>query len=286
MIGLGAMGSALAHGLLRAGHRVTVWNRTSQRAAPLVQAGATLAADVASAVADSPVVIVCVSDYAATQDILSSPQVRTQLPGKVVVQLSTGTPGEARAGAHWAQESGAEYLDGAILAYPDQIGTPDAAVFVAGASSTFEKCEPLLKPLAGGLAHVGEPIGAASALDCAVLSFLFGALLGALHGARICEVEGLRVDEFGGLLNELMPVVSGEVTQITGRIQSDTFDGTQAALRTYADAAQRLVHQGRDGSVNSGFPSYASSAFQQGIAAGFGGEDLAALIKVFRTRAD
>lgn len=284
MIGLGAMGSALAHGLLRAGHRVTVWNRTAQRAEPLVRAGATHAANAATAVTDSPVVIICVSNYAATQDILSAPDVRTQLPGKVVVQLSTGTPAEARAGLQWAQEIGAEYLDGAILAYPDQIGTPNAAVFVAGATSTFGKCEPLLKPLAGGLAHVGEQVGAASALDCAALSFLFGAFLGVLHGARICEVEGLRVDEFGGLLNELMPVVSGEVKHITGRIQHDTFDETQAALRTYADAALRLIQQAQDGSVNSGFPAYASSAFQQGIDAGLGGQDLAALIKVFRTR--
>lgn len=284
VIGLGAMGTALAHGLLRSGRAVTVWNRTSHRAAPLVSAGATQAPDAASAVIDSPVVIICVSDYAATLDILSAPEVRTQLSGKVVVQLSTGTPAEARAGAQWALECGAEYLDGAILAYPNQIGTPDAAVLVAGATSTFGKCEPLLQPLAGGLAHVGEQVGAASALDCAALSFIFGALLGALHGARICEVEGLRVDEFGGMLNELMPVVSGEVRHLAGRIQADTYGETQAALRTYADAAVRLVQQARDGSMNSGLPAYASSAFQQGVDAGFGGEDLAALIKVFRTR--
>jgi 3-hydroxyisobutyrate dehydrogenase-like beta-hydroxyacid dehydrogenase len=284
IIGLGAMGAALARALMRAGHGVVVWNRTQARAEPLVHEGATLAADAAAAVAASPMVIVCVNDYEVTREILSAPAVRAALSGRVLVQLSTGTPNEARAGAQWAQEVGAGYLDGAILAYPDQMGTPEAALLVAGPLPTFQGCEPLLRSLAGGLTHVGEQVGAASALECAALSFIFGAMLGALHGARICEVEGLPVDEFGGMLGELMPVVGGEVHHLTARIQSERYDGTQAALRTYAAAAVRLVQQARDGQIPSGFPAYASSAFQQGVDAGLGDEDLAALIKAFRSR--
>jgi 3-hydroxyisobutyrate dehydrogenase-like beta-hydroxyacid dehydrogenase len=279
------MGSALARALLRDGHRVTVWNRTRTKAEPLVRDGAILAPDPASAVVGSPVVIVCVDNYEVTRAILSAPDVRPHLRGRVVVQLSTGTPQEARDGERWARDSGADYLDGAILAYPDQMGTPEAALLVAGAESTFQRCEPLLRPLAGGLTYVGEQPGAASALDCAALSFVFGALLGALHGARICEIEGLRVDEFGSMLAELLPVVGGEVKQLSERIQADRYDGSQAALRTYAAAAVRLVQEARDSRIDSGFPAYASGAFQKGMNAGFGSEDLAALIKVLRTGA-
>jgi 3-hydroxyisobutyrate dehydrogenase-like beta-hydroxyacid dehydrogenase len=283
VIGLGAMGSALARALLRDGRRVTVWNRTSAKADPLVREGATAAPDPASAVAASPVVLVCVDDYEVTRAILSDHRIRPGLCGKVLVQLSTGTPQEARDAERWARETEAEYLDCAILAYPDQMGTPEAALFVAGAEATFRRCEPALRSLAGGLTYVGEQIGAASALDCAALSFVFGALLGALHGARICEVENLRVDEFGAMLAELAPVVSAEVKQVSERIQTDRYDGSQAALRTYAAAAVRLVQQARDGRIDSGFPAYAFGAFQKGMNAGFGGEDLAALIKVMRT---
>ena len=283
VLGLGAMGSALARALLRDGRRVTVWNRTSAKADPLVREGATAAPDPASAVAASPVVLVCVDDYEVTRAILSDHRIRPGLCGKVLVQLSTGTPQEARDAERWAQETEAEYLDCAILAYPDQMGTPEAALFVAGAEATFRRCEPALRSLAGGLTYVGEQIGAASALDCAALSFVFGALLGALHGARICEVENLRVDEFGAMLAELAPVVSAEVKQVSERIQTDRYDGSQAALRTYAAAAVRLVQQARDGRIDSGFPAYAFGAFQKGMNAGFGGEDLAALIKVMRT---
>jgi 3-hydroxyisobutyrate dehydrogenase-like beta-hydroxyacid dehydrogenase len=285
VIGLGAMGSALAGALLRAGYRVTVWNRTSTRAEPLVRDGATLAPDLAAAADAAPVVIVCVDSYEVTRTILSGEDVRPHISGRVLVQLSTGSPREAREAERWARDNGAEYLDGAILAYPDQIGTAEAALLVAGAEPTFRRCEPLLRSLAGGLTYVGDQVGAASALDCAALSFVFGALLGALHGARICEVESLRVDDFGSMLAELVPVVGGEVRQLTERIQADRYDGSQAALRTYAAAAIRLVQQARDASIDSGFPSYASGAFQKGMKAGLGSEDLAALIKVMRSGA-
>ena len=282
MIGLGAMGSALARALLRGGNRVAVWNRTSAKAEPLGRDGAHIATDAASAVGASPVVLVCVDNYAVSHAILSAADVRPRLSDRVLVQLSTGSPQEARESERWARDSGAGYLDCAILAYPHQIGTPEAALLVAGDEATFKRCEPLLRSLAGGLTYVSEQIGAASALDCAALSFFFGAFLGALHGSRICEVEGLRVDEFGSMLAELMPVVGGEVKQLTERIQANRYSGTQAALRTYWAAAMRLMQQARDSQIDSEFPAYASRVFQMGMNAGFGDEDLATLIKVLR----
>ena len=282
VIGLGAMGSSLARALLRHGHQVTVWNRTSTKAEPLARDGAEPVADLSSAVAASPVLIICVDNYQVTRDILAAHDVRPHLSGRTLVQLSTGTPQEARDGERWTRESGAEYLDGAILAYPDQMGTPEAALLVSGAQATFQRCEPLLRSLAGGLTYVGEQVWAASALDCAALSFVFGALLGALHGARICEVEGLRVDEFGSMLAEFMPVVGNEVRQLSERIQANRYDGSQAALRTYSAAAMRLVQQARDSRIDADFPRYAADALEHGMSAGLGNEDLAALIKVLR----
>jgi hypothetical protein len=108
-------------------------------------------------------------------------------------------------------------------------------------------------------------------------------LLGALHGARICEVEGLRVDEFGSMLADLVPVV--EVKHLTERIQTDRYGGSQAALRTYAAAAVRLVQQARDGAINRDFPTYACEALQKGMNAGFGDEDLASVVKTLRADA-
>lgn len=283
VIGLGAMGSALARALLRDGHRVTVWNRTNAKAEPLVRDGAALAPDPASAVADSPVVVVSVDDYEVTYTILSQPEVRPHLAGRVMVQLSSGTPREAREGERWARDSEAEYLDGEILAYPDMIGTPEAAIVVAGAEETLRRCEPLLRSLAGGLTYLGEQVGAAAALTMAVMSVTYGALLGAIHGARVCEVEALRVDDFASRLQaDDMPTIGVAVKELGERIQANQYDESQATLRTYAVAAEQFLQHARDSRIDTNFPVYVSGTLQKGMNAGLGGDDLAALIKVLR----
>ena len=281
VIGLGAMGSTLAQVLLGNGYRVTVWNRTTAKAEPLVRDGAVLAQSAASAVGASPIVVVCVLDYKATNEILGTKEVASALAGRVLVQLTTGSPQEARDGEVWARERGADYLDGAILAYPSQIGT-DATILISGAETAFRRSEPLLKILAGNLTYLGEQVGSASALDCATLSYLLAALLGFFHGARVCESEGLRVDSFGSMLADLAPVLGGEVKHLGEVIQAGEYDRPQSSLMTYASAAERLVRQAQDAQINSEFPTFASGLFRQAMAAGHGEEEVAALVKVLR----
>ena len=70
VIGLGNMGSALARALLEDGYAVTVWNRSQEKAAPLVDKGAVLAPSPSAAITDSPMIMVCVTNYTAANHIL------------------------------------------------------------------------------------------------------------------------------------------------------------------------------------------------------------------------
>ena len=158
MIGLGVMGAALARTLLSSGYHVTVWNRTSAKAEPLVRDGAVLAPSVASAVGASPIVLVCVEDYKVTRNILGTKEVAPFLAGRVLVELSTGTPQDARDAEAWAREQGVDYVDGAIMTTPSQIGRLDTPIFASGAETAFRRSEAVLKTLAGNLMYMGESI--------------------------------------------------------------------------------------------------------------------------------
>jgi 3-hydroxyisobutyrate dehydrogenase-like beta-hydroxyacid dehydrogenase len=100
VIGLGHMGSALARVLQQNGCTVTVWNRSPEKAAPLLEMGAALAPSAAAAVIASPLILVCVTNYAASNRILD--EVAADLAGKLLVQFTTGSPQEARASEGWA----------------------------------------------------------------------------------------------------------------------------------------------------------------------------------------
>jgi 3-hydroxyisobutyrate dehydrogenase-like beta-hydroxyacid dehydrogenase len=141
MIGLGAMGSALARALLKSGHGLTVWNRSPQKMEPLAALGAETAERVADAVQASPLIMVCIDNYAATSQLLSSDDVVPHLAGRTVIQLGTGTPREARDTETWLQDCGADYLDGAIDSYPDGIGAADGRILFSGSKAAFARSE-------------------------------------------------------------------------------------------------------------------------------------------------
>jgi 3-hydroxyisobutyrate dehydrogenase-like beta-hydroxyacid dehydrogenase len=114
MIGLGAMGSALARTFIGAGHSVTVWNRTADRMQPLVSLGATAANAPDDAAKASPVFVVCIDNYGATRRLIEEAGMLEPLAGRTLVQLSTGTPAEARDFSGWLATHGVNVLDGAI----------------------------------------------------------------------------------------------------------------------------------------------------------------------------
>src|SRR5258706_15926947 len=126
VIGTGTMGSALVRALLAAGHPVTAWNRTPGRAAPLGSAGASIAADPAVAVQASDLVLMCVSDQAAADELLSSGSLADLLRDRSLVQLTTGTAADGRRNAAWASSRGIGYVDTAIPPYPPATRTAGA----------------------------------------------------------------------------------------------------------------------------------------------------------------
>ncbi len=283
VIGLGTMGSTLARLLLRDGYAVTVWNRTRDKADPLVRDGAVSAPNAAAAVAASPLVVVCVYDYRAASEILDTTEVASALAGRVLVQLTTGSPQEARDSEAWARRRGADYVDGAIQAAPSQMARPDTTILVSGAESAYRRSESVLKTFGGNVKYLGEPVGAASAMDLATLSYVYGATLGFFHGARIAESEGFRVDHYGSIVAEISPTF-GEFFRHEGAvIHSGHYEVTESPLRISVEATARLEQAARAGGINAEFPAFASALFKRAMVAGYADEEVAAVIKVLRT---
>lgn len=278
VIGLGAMGSVLAAHLLRNGFAVTVWNRTPEKAQALIREGAVYTREISAAVAASPVIIVCVKDYAATGAALAD----IALSGKTLVQLSTGTPQDARDAEAWARSKGANYLDGAILATPSQMGRPDTPIFLSGSQEAYQQSEPALKALAGTLLYMGEAAGAAAAWDLSLLSSMLGMMTGFFHGARLMESEGLRVDALGATIAQIAPVLGEMVRSTSEDIQREDYGQPESSLEICAQTFELLIRQAQEAGITAEIPTFELQLFNKGRAAGYGNDKLASLIKTLR----
>src|SRR5258706_3090773 len=276
-LGLGLMGSAVARSFVNAGRRLTVWNRSGAKAQPLIQLGANAAGSVRSAVAASPIVLICIDGYRTTQTLFDEPGVVRLLPGRIIVQLSTGSPSEAREAEAWFSARGALYLDGAILGGPATMGTSKCTVLVSGQREIFERCAPLLDALGGGTRHIGERIGTAAAIDMAYLARQYGMYAGVAHGVLICESEAADLEVFASVFAE----------NDTGRgmidaVSKGAFSNPPATLSVWNAALRRLQEQARDAGINREVPDLVSGILNRAEAAGFGAEHIAAMVKVLR----
>ncbi|MBM7169304.1 NAD(P)-dependent oxidoreductase [Streptomyces sp. G44] len=238
VLGLGAMGSAIARTFLERGFRTTVWNRTAAKAAPLADAGATVAATAAEAVAASPLVVVCLLDGAAVDEVLAS--VDTAVAGKALVNVTSGSPAQARAHERWAVERGAQYIDGKVMGDPPDVGKPHVVFPFSGSRAAYEAHEPTLRVL-GGIAYHGEDAGAAAVEFMAQVGMGFDLLIGFLHTLKLVQREGVDVAAFTDRLATSVAAYPPLLTSMAQAVKSGEYGPDLGSLDVQAALMDDLI---------------------------------------------
>ncbi|MBJ6762826.1 NAD(P)-dependent oxidoreductase [Myxococcaceae bacterium JPH2] len=279
VIGSGLMGTALARAFAAAGHDVAVWNRTHSKAKAV--GGSTQAfEDLREAVSGRELVVVSLSNYAASAELFGTPSVAAALTGTTLVQLTSGSPADARSGQEWAKAHGVNYLDAAILAYPSFVATEYATVFYAGSRPVFERHRETLQAIASNSVYVDEAIGSAATLDCAILEAYYGGTLAVLHAAAMCKAEGLDPKLFFAQKNSFLGLISVTADAAQGMVERNDFSGDQCSLNTHVAAIEHIVRLSRDARISARFPLELLENYRRALGAGLGPQELPA---VFRT---
>jgi 3-hydroxyisobutyrate dehydrogenase-like beta-hydroxyacid dehydrogenase len=283
VLGLGAMGSTLARVLLERGHRVTVWNRSdTERAAAVAAAGAARAGTPADAVSAAPLVLMCVTDYLAADEVLAGPAVLTALAGRTFVQLSNGNEEQVRAQQARVRAAGAGTLAGGILGYPRHIGRPETVIMYAGDRGAFEEHATTLADLAGAQRYFGEDPGPPNAVYVAAFGFYFAALAGFLEAAALAESRGVPPREFAKAMPGMSALLLDHIGDATRRIEEGDFGGDQATVDVHLVGSSRRRRTQDDAGLGSLMTGAFVEYCRQAAEAGEGGEDIAALIKRMR----
>ncbi|MEU4302754.1 NAD(P)-dependent oxidoreductase [Kitasatospora aureofaciens] len=280
LLGLGAMGTALARAWLAAGHPLTVWNRSVARAEALAAEGAVVAATAAEAVAAGRLVVVCLLDDASIEEALAG----ADLAGRDLVNLVTSTPGQARARAAWAGARGARYLDGGIMAVPPMIGVPEAGayVFYSGSAELFEEHrEALAAPAA--VRYVGADAGHAALHDVALLSAMYGMFAGVAHAFALVRGEAVKPGDLAPLLGGWLTAMAGSVERTAAQLESgDYTTGVVSNLAMQVAGKETLLRTAEEQRVSVELLSPFFRLMEHRLALGSGAEDVTGVVDLLR----
>jgi len=278
VVGLGAMGSALAQTLLQNGFTVTVWNRSAEKAEPLVAAGAVAAGTVAEAVAASPATITCIASHDKTIELLND--IAGTLEGRTIIELSTGGSEEAEALAKLLSENGASWLIGIINAYPTAIGKPETVLTVVGAQDVWETWQRAVKALGGGSMHVGTEAGMLATLFAALFTTRQGFMFGMIYGGLVCKKAGIPLDTFAGLVPVTLGVLPSYHKYFADTVPAKNFDNPPATMTTYAAALDDALSTFKALDAPAELPQLFSDLAHQGVDAGLSDKALTALVEL------
>ncbi|HEX3121609.1 MAG TPA: NAD(P)-dependent oxidoreductase [Candidatus Acidoferrum sp.] len=183
LIGLGGMGTGMAKSLLRAGHGVTVFNRTRARADALKADGATVAATIADACRSGIVMTMVADDAALESQVFGDAGILASLP-RNGIHISCSTIGVALSDRLTAAHSaaGQEFISCPVFGRPDAAEAGRLAVVAAGPANAVERCKPLFEAFGPKLLILGEKPSLANVVKLSG-NFLIASVLESLSEA-------------------------------------------------------------------------------------------------------
>jgi 3-hydroxyisobutyrate dehydrogenase-like beta-hydroxyacid dehydrogenase len=278
VIGLGAMGSALARSHVKADRSVTVWNRSPKKVAALLADGA-IAADTASeAIAASPVTITCVKSHPQTMEILKN--AANALPGKTIIELSTGGAAEAEALTQMLEGAGAEWMVGIINAYPHMIGKEDTVLTVVSSEEQWDAYRPIVQTMGGASVRVGDKAGMLAALFAGLFTVRQGFMWGMIYGALACKKAGIPIQTFSDLVPISMGMMKPYYDYFAATAPEADYDDPPATMRTYAAALEDVLASFEALGARDELPRLFVDMAQKGMDAGLEDKALTAVIDV------
>ncbi|ASS85835.1 3-hydroxyisobutyrate dehydrogenase [Geobacillus lituanicus] len=282
-IGLGVMGSRMARRLLEAGFNVTVYNRTTEKAVPLVNLGARQAATVAELAGEADIICTCLSMpddvievYTGEGGVLSAAH-----PGTICLDFTTVGPKTSRFVARRAGERGVAYLDAPVSGGPEGAEQGALTIMVGGAKEAWEQVRPLLQALGKTVEYLGES-GAGSAAK------VINQYLVAVHSVAAAEamVAGVAYGLDAGKLYRLLKESYGDSRMLRRHMEQFVLPRqfTPGGAVKYVHKDVRLANELMDEIGLGRLGMQAEEAFAEAVAAGLADLDMSAVIQPLEQR--
>src|SRR6202023_3264979 len=283
-LGLGIMGSGMASNLLKAGYKLTVWNRSTEKCEPFAKKGARVADTPAAAVRDVDLVMYSLSNDQAVEEVVFGAKgiLRGIRESQIAIDMSTVLPATSLREQQAYAKRGVDFLDAPVFGSKQEAAKAKLWIMAAGNKAIFEKVKPVLE-------HLGQTVHYFGKNGNAMAMKLVGNLIVALELEALSE--GLILAQKAGLdLNTVMEVVKVADFRLPllvsngQNILKRDFSHRFALDLMLKDAG--LIERFGD-SLESPMPTLrvVEKNLESAVALGFGKENASALIKALEREA-
>ncbi len=277
-IGLGKMGIPMAEQLINAGYALSVYNRSKDKEDSLKARGVEVASTPSSLLAKCDLVFLMVSDDEAVKQIFTAENglLANESTGKIIVNMSTVSPGISKEMAALCERKGNAYLDAPVSGSVKQAETGTLVIMVGGEENTFEKVKPVFEKLGKLSMRVGDN-GAGNSAKLAINSLL------ALHAQGLAETVLFAQANQINTEDLLTLIGNSAIGNIFGKIKGD------AIVADNYSAAFALKHIVKDlklakaEGLSAPLANAALATFQNAENK-YGNEDIIAVLKALKEK--
>ncbi|MBD2771024.1 NAD(P)-dependent oxidoreductase [Iningainema sp. BLCCT55] len=282
-IGLGNMGQAMAGNLLKAGHELTVYNRTRSAADQLEQAGAKVADSASSAAHNAEVLITMLANDAAVEATILSEEgystLETLKQGAIHVSMSTISVALSQKLAKAHQAAGQAYLAAPVFGRPDAAAAAKLWIVAGGESELIERCRPLFDAMGQGVLTVGEEPWTANLVKLTG-NFMIVSMLEALSEAfALMQKSGVEPQQFLEIVNTAL-FKSPLYEKYGSIIVEERYEPASFKLNLGLKDVRLVLEAAEKAAVPMPLASLIRDQFLSGVARGHGEIDWAGLGRV------
>jgi len=276
-IGIGNMGVPMVKNLVKAGFELTLYNRTTEKAAELAkETGAAVAHTPADLLAESDFIITMLSDDAAVTEVYNGKDgLLSAAPGKklVCIDMSTVSPETTKKLAGLCAGKGIAYLDAPVSGSVKPAEDAQLVIMVGGKQADYEAAKPVFDKLGKLSLHLGDN-GAGNNAKLAINLFLAITMQGLGESMLFAEKKGISNEQFLEIVNN--GALASGITKIkTPSLLNNSFPAA-FALKHLAKDLVLAQQQG----MNQRIGTVAAETYQLAKFKGLGEEDMAAVVKV------
>ncbi|MFT4047194.1 MAG: NAD(P)-dependent oxidoreductase [Solimonas sp.] len=283
-IGLGGMGRGIAANLLKAGHRVTVWNRSQTPVQELVALGAQAAAQVQDALHGGVVFSMLADDAALRAVLVDSGALDRAARGLIHANLATISTAFATELTALHEARGLAYVSAPVFGRPDVAAAGKLNIIAAGPDHALATLQPLFDAIGQKTWRLGDAAVRANAVKIAGNFMIASAIETMAEAATLAQGHGVGPMEFLEILTNTLfaaPVYKGYGAQIA----EQRYEPAGFKLRLGLKDVRLALAAGDDANVPLPFASVLRDALLDAMAHGDGDRDWAALAKVAARRA-